>query len=339
MNRIAFLLCAAAVGGCSTSPATPAHTYASEWLVTSGTGARISIHETSLGLAGRLVATNGAVYPVRNIAKSDGQISFIIPSLNAAYSAARQENGWSGEWIDDDGKRTVDLASSSAPAGAERWVTLPDGRQIYLICTGAGAPAVIFDAGAGCGASAWDGVREEIGKTTQACAYDRAGLGLSDPGPLPRDAGAVAGDLDTLLLAAGIPGPYILVGHSLGSYHVRQYANTHFDKVAGMVLVDGSADGQAARFTEAAPGMMALQNTATEKRKSLNCITVIRAKLVRTDDPLTAECGGNDADRTEAYLSEIDAMDATSAQQLARSRRSWKDMPLIVLTRGDYDAG
>jgi pimeloyl-ACP methyl ester carboxylesterase len=53
-------------------------------------------------------------------------------------------------------------------------------------------------------------------QTKRVCAYDRAGLGWSEPGPEPRDAKQVSGELHTLLTNAGIEGPYMLVGHSYG---------------------------------------------------------------------------------------------------------------------------
>ena len=176
---------------------------------------------------------------------------------------------------------TTAPAVTPRPDGSDaRFVTLPDGRQMFLNCIGSGAPAVIFDSGAGSTSSAWHGVWQETGKSTLACTYDRAGLGLSDPGPLPRDTTAVANDIDALLTAAKIPGPYILVGHSLGSYHIRQFANTRFDKMAGMVLVDPSGDGQEARFMAAIPKAFASSKAQMDAMKSLNCVDNLRAKLV-----------------------------------------------------------
>ena len=66
----------------------------------------------------------------------------------------------------------------------------------------------------------------------------------------------------------------------------------------------------------------------------------MREKLVVHSDPLFAQCGGsNDAERMEQTQSEVDAMEGASTEQLNESRRSYGDMPLIVLTRGDYVIG
>ena len=55
-------------------------------------------------------------------------------------------------------------------------------------------------------------------------------------------------DLHALLEAAGVPGPYVLAGHSLGGLFVRLYAAAHPDEVAGLVLVDPSHEEQEVRL-------------------------------------------------------------------------------------------
>jgi hypothetical protein len=63
------------------------------------------------------------------------------------------------------------------------------GYQMHLYCTGEGDPTVILDAGHPLGVSSWAWVQPELAKATRVCAYDRAGLGWSDPAPpnTPRD--------------------------------------------------------------------------------------------------------------------------------------------------------
>ena len=138
-------------------------------------------------------------------------------------------------------------------------IALPDGRRINLYCQGKGAPTVVLDAGLGEGAWTWRTVQGRIAATTRVCAYDRAGYGLSDPGPEPRDLRALTRDLEAVLTAARIPGPYVLVGHSAAGLTTRLYAYRHPERVAGLVLIDPSTEGQAARLAAAAPGMMKAQ--------------------------------------------------------------------------------
>jgi pimeloyl-ACP methyl ester carboxylesterase len=73
---------------------------------------------------------------------------------------------------------------------------------------------------------------------TRACAYDRAGFGWSDGGPLPRTAGRIADELHELLVRAQVAGPYLLVGHSFGGLVMRLVASRHWDEVAGLMLIE-----------------------------------------------------------------------------------------------------
>lgn len=112
-------------------------------------------------------------------------------------------------------------------------------RRLNLYCVGSGKPAVVFDSGWEDWAPAWDIVQPAVARYTRTCTYDRAGSGFSDPGPLPRTSVRIADDLHSALHAAHIAGPYILVGHSFGSYNTRVFADRYMPEVAGLVLVDG----------------------------------------------------------------------------------------------------
>src|SRR5215208_3481060 len=91
------------------------------------------------------------------------------------------------------------------------------GYRLHINCAGTGSPTVVIEAGLGDWSTSWAGyVQPEVAKTTQVCTYDRAGMGWSEAGPLPRDAAQYTKDIHTLLQNANIPGPYVMVGHSLG---------------------------------------------------------------------------------------------------------------------------
>ena len=114
------------------------------------------------------------------------------------------------------------------------------GFRMHLVCEGDGGPAVVLDAGAADLWTTWYRVQPELAKETKVCAYDRAGIGYSDPGPLPRSRRRTVEELRTLLSRAGVPPPYVLVGHSFGGLNARLYAALHPEEVAGLVLVESS---------------------------------------------------------------------------------------------------
>ena len=118
------------------------------------------------------------------------------------------------------------------------------GYRLHINCTGTRGPTVVIDAGLGDWSTVWAWVQSGVEKTTQVCTYDRAGSGWSDAGPLPRNALQFAKELHTLLHAANIPGPYVLVGHSLGGLSVRVFTDMYPSEVAGVVLIDSMSPRQ-----------------------------------------------------------------------------------------------
>src|SRR5262245_44665980 len=94
------------------------------------------------------------------------------------------------------------------------------GYRLHIQCMGAGTPTVVLNSGAGGFSAEWSLIQPELAKTTRVCAFDRAGLGWSDPGPEPRTPARIADELDALLTHAGIKGPLVLVAHSAGGKHM-----------------------------------------------------------------------------------------------------------------------
>src|SRR5262249_28550953 len=88
----------------------------------------------------------------------------------------------------------------------------------------------------------WGEVQKVLAaKGLRSCAYDRAGLGFSDPGPSPRDGIAIVGDLEKLLAAKGETGPLVVVGHSMAGLHTRLFTLRNPERVKGLVLVDAAS--------------------------------------------------------------------------------------------------
>lgn len=114
------------------------------------------------------------------------------------------------------------------------------GYHLVIRCAGQGSPAVLLDAGGASTLSVWDQVQPAVAEFTTVCAYNRAGLGGSDPRPatLRPTSGQMVAELRALLRAAGIARPVALVGHSLGGLNVLLYARTYPDEVSGLALID-----------------------------------------------------------------------------------------------------
>ena len=109
------------------------------------------------------------------------------------------------------------------------------GYRVHLYCTGTGSPTVVI-VGAGFSFN-WGLVQPEVARFTQVCSYDHSGIGWSDSGP--KDSCSIrVSEVHTALKNAGIQGPYVLVGHSLGALVARLYAGQYPDEVAGMVFAD-----------------------------------------------------------------------------------------------------
>jgi pimeloyl-ACP methyl ester carboxylesterase len=110
-------------------------------------------------------------------------------------------------------------------------------RSLYLDCRGSGSPTVVLEAGSGADSATWSAVHDTLASTTRTCAYDRAGRARSD-GTEPHTLADAAAQLHTLLDVAGVPGPFVVVGHSLGGSYARVFADAYREDTAGVVLVD-----------------------------------------------------------------------------------------------------
>ncbi|MEV6227544.1 alpha/beta fold hydrolase [Saccharopolyspora shandongensis] len=125
--------------------------------------------------------------------------------------------------------------NTGAPLGSRYEVS--DGAML-LHRSGTGGPPVVFLAGGGMSGLYYWNVHNLVAEFTTSVIYDRLGTGWSDVVDLPRSGTQVTDDLHELLRAAAVPGPYVLVGHSLGGLYARLYAKRFPGDVAGAVLLD-----------------------------------------------------------------------------------------------------
>ena len=111
-------------------------------------------------------------------------------------------------------------------------------RRVHIYCTGEGSPTVVVASG---GFSFdWALVQPEIAQVTRICTYDPAGTAWSDPLPAQTTpyCAARVDELHQLLRNAGLPGPYVLVGYSIGGLVARLYAARYPNDISGVVFVD-----------------------------------------------------------------------------------------------------
>lgn len=163
-------------------------------------------------------------------------------------------------------KLGIDQALASY-ASTKDGIRLADGRLLNFVCMGRGLPTVILTAGLGDFSGwAWSSVQPAIARTTKVCAWDRPGFGMSDGSAVPQNASTTTGDLEAALATGKIPGPYVMVSHSLGSYESLLFADRHPEQVAGMVLIEPSSPGDVGTDDEANPVIKKLRNCAAQIR-------------------------------------------------------------------------
>jgi pimeloyl-ACP methyl ester carboxylesterase len=214
------------------------------------------------------------------------------------------------------------------------------GYKMHIHCTGQGSPTVILAAGTADFSTTWAYVQPEVAKLTRVCAYDRAGLGWSEPSPLPLTVKTTVDELHTLLVNARVQGPYVLVGHSLGGMHMRAYAHNYPDEVVGLIQVDSLHEVQAILdpvYTKAnqvsiqpfrmlallnSTGIMALApQSIPNQGLPDDAYAQYQASLATTNFFTTT-------------IAEVEAQAGHCAEVRALKIANFGNMPLIVITRG-----
>jgi pimeloyl-ACP methyl ester carboxylesterase len=215
------------------------------------------------------------------------------------------------------------------------------GYKLHLHTLGSAnnGPTVILEGGAGLGSVTWAWVQPRVAQTTRVVAYDRAGVGWSDRGPEPRDAEQIATELHAALQAAGVGGPYVLVGHSFGGLYVRMFADRYPEEVGGLVFVDPTHPDQGLRAAREGEAMV------TTRRVMRLFDALSHVGLLRLANPAAMFMPGLPAQQdaelrayaatgfAAAAAAEISAIEDRTFPQVRRTR-SLGDRPVAVLSAG-----
>jgi pimeloyl-ACP methyl ester carboxylesterase len=214
-----------------------------------------------------------------------------------------------------------------------------DGLRMHTDCAGSGSPTLILEAGGENDSTIWNGVQPALSKTTRVCSYDRAGFGWSDTRPTPRDADHIAAELHRLLLRAGIVGPIVLMGHSIGGIYIRDYVIHYPDDVAGLVFVDSSTP-----FQDRNPALIRAAQAGGHSSFAPPAWLFNVALIVGVPRLLGMCTGGPGPDATlkklraedicrlrTAAFSEVENLDLSSQQIV--SSRSFGTLPILIISR------
>jgi pimeloyl-ACP methyl ester carboxylesterase len=263
-------------------------------------------------------------------------------------------------------------ASHAAPAPTPAWMTVyltpqklvpvGHGRSINLVCLGHGAPTVILTAGLGDWSAMWGLVQPALAQRTGVCAWDRAGYGFSSPSSAPQDIVDTTADLERALKGAGVRGPYVMVGHSLGAYESLRFTDLNRQSVVGMVLVDPAIPNQIALEGRFAP-LLKLKGHALDERRVRQleqCASELRGAMLKRGTSKFEQCTAAPAvparfPRLRAAMArlnanparlltqastvkEFDSDPSPDSREALNPHRHYGDMPLTVLTAGRDEA-
>ncbi len=184
------------------------------------------------------------------------------------------------------------------------------GRRLAFQVFGQGLPVVVFETGLEDSSIALSVIAAAVANFTTVLVYDRAGLGASDPAPLPRTSADGIRDLHTLLERLVVPRPCIFVGHSFGGLLLRCYTHQYPAEVVGLILVDSSHPDQTTREIDLLPVPDPGEPAA---------LTAARERLL---------------DEMRHPAANAEGLDVQMSSAQARAAQTLGSIPLIVITAG-----
>jgi pimeloyl-ACP methyl ester carboxylesterase len=221
--------------------------------------------------------------------------------------------------------------------------------RLNLVCLGSGRPVVVLDAGLGDWSPSWIPIQRRLASLTTTCAYDRAGYGFSQASRLPRTSMEIARELHALLIAAKLPPPYVLVGHSFGGLNQQAFAEMYLPYVAGLVQIESTVSDLS---------LPAFLTTATDAELAFGrkCASLARKHTLRADSKSFEGCFDwlfgltslpnngvtpallaaikDQAKYPGPYMAHVDELTnvSESQRQVRMHMRSFGSLPMFVLT-------
>ncbi len=223
--------------------------------------------------------------------------------------------------------------TNNPPAGRSYLV---GDHSLYLRCTGSGAPTVVLFSGLSERTSSWAWVQRKAARHTRVCAFDRAGQGWSGGYAGRQDAHELSRDVKGLLVAAHVPGPYVLAGHSVGGPYALAYAMDFPEDVAGVALIDSATPHQF--DLPFYPGFYSMWHRVSALLPSLARAGIVRVAVgagfgaFPTADARALRAFGSSPRELRADRNEFAELPTVFSQTQALT--SIGDKPLFVLTAG-----
>ncbi len=198
------------------------------------------------------------------------------------------------------------------------------GESIEYICAGVGSVTVVLVNGSGGPIEGWLKVFGPLTSFSRVFAYNRPGIGKSSPPSVPQIGSHMVASLRAALLAAGMPPPYVLVGHSLGGLIINLYVRIHPSEVAGVVLLEATSPEDPAVLSKYQNNLQRLLQRVTEwlvpshpsaeSRHIATTVAELQSAPPFPAIPLAVVTGGKPA---MAWATASAALDARAAHQRA----------------------
>lgn len=114
-----------------------------------------------------------------------------------------------------------------------------DGGRLFYEEHGSGNPPLVFVHGLACAREDWHNQVNRFAASTHIVSHDQRGHGQSVAHTSGFDIGHFGADVAALMTNLDLP-PAVLVGHSMGCRVVLECARVAPERMAGLVLIDGS---------------------------------------------------------------------------------------------------